>query len=114
MKASILSSLALAFTSQVLAAPQVTKQDGDGEFENGQPISGDGKGGPILGKFAFTATTLLSPSYRSPVSRRHQLRRRQAKPKQPGPAGHRQRHRAQPQMEVLRLQDPSPKGRLGP
>ena len=50
MKASILSALALTLTGQALAAPQVVKQQGDGEFENGQPISGDGKGAPILGK----------------------------------------------------------------
>lgn len=48
MKASLLSALALSFATQVLGAPNVVARDNSG-FDKGQPISSDGKGGPILG-----------------------------------------------------------------
>lgn len=40
--------LALLSAGYALAAPQVEKRDSG--FADGQPISSDGKGGPILGE----------------------------------------------------------------
>lgn len=48
MKASLLSLLTLSLVGDVFAAPQLAKRD-DGKFDEGQPISGDGKGAPIFG-----------------------------------------------------------------
>jgi hypothetical protein len=42
--------LGFALVSGALAAPSNSKRD-DGKFDEGQPISADGKGGPILGKW---------------------------------------------------------------
>ncbi len=50
MRASVLSILALSLVGDVLAAPKITKQDGEAKFKDGQPISADGKGAPILGQ----------------------------------------------------------------
>jgi len=49
MKSSILAAIALSLAGNVLAAPQLTARD-EGEFDEGQPISGDGKGAKILGQ----------------------------------------------------------------
>lgn len=46
---TLTSGLLWSVTS-VLATPAAVKRT-DGEFENGQPIDGKGKGAPILGKF---------------------------------------------------------------
>lgn len=48
MKAT--SVLALLGAGQAFAAPPVEKRDAG--FADGQPISADGKGGPILGEFS--------------------------------------------------------------
>lgn len=51
MKASVLCLLASSLgSSGVLGAPSLVQRDGDGEFDQGQPISGDGKGAPIFGQ----------------------------------------------------------------
>ena len=49
MKASVLSLLTFSLAGEVLGAPQLARRDG-GKFDEGQPISGDGKGAPIFGK----------------------------------------------------------------
>jgi hypothetical protein len=51
MKATLLSLLALSAVGQVAGAPQAVKRDDGGKFEEGQPISGDGKGAPIFGEY---------------------------------------------------------------
>ncbi|KAL6853078.1 hypothetical protein ACO1O0_007631 [Amphichorda felina] len=48
MKASVLSLLSLSLVGEVLGAPHLVKR-GEDKFDEGQPISGDGKGAPILG-----------------------------------------------------------------
>jgi oxalate decarboxylase len=53
MKAAAFSVTALSLIATVIGAPHVDKRDGDGQFDEGQPISGDGKGAPILGKYRF-------------------------------------------------------------
>lgn len=50
MKASALSLTALSLIGSVLGVPQVEKRDDEGQFHEGQPISGD-LGAPILGEF---------------------------------------------------------------
>lgn len=50
MKAAAFSFAALSLIGSVLGAPHLDKRDDDGQFDEGQPISGDGLGAPILGK----------------------------------------------------------------
>lgn len=50
MKTSVLAAAALSLAGNVFAAPQLTARD-EGQFDEGQPISGDGKGAEILGEF---------------------------------------------------------------
>lgn len=48
---SLISSLTtLSLVESVLGVPHFEKRD-EGKFHEGQPISGDGKGAPILGQF---------------------------------------------------------------
>ena len=50
MRATSALVLGLSLVGSALGAPsKLAERDGEGEFENGQPISGDGKGAPILG-----------------------------------------------------------------
>lgn len=45
------TSVLLSLVASALAAPSIQPRDGGGDqFANGQPISKDGKGGPINGK----------------------------------------------------------------
>jgi oxalate decarboxylase len=48
MKATAAYALAFSLVSGAFAAPKLVQRDAG--FEDGQPISEDGKGGPILGK----------------------------------------------------------------
>lgn len=98
-------------TASVYATPSVGKRTTG--FEYGQPISGDGKGGPILGKSQCHGISYSTSRLSDSRHRRHKQGAGPPEPRQPWPPVHGQRRRAQPEMELLRFQDAHPQRRLG-